>query len=62
MEQEIEKAKKKYKALLKEFKHIDSISNKNYDRTYYKLNGMESILEILGIDITQLQKEVYDNP
>jgi hypothetical protein len=60
MEGEIEKAKNKYKVLLKEFKHID-FSNKSYERTYYKLNGMESILEILGIDILQLQKEVYDN-
>jgi hypothetical protein len=60
MEKEIEKAKNKYKVLLKEYKHID-VSNKNFERTHYKLHGMESILEILGIDIQKLQKEVYDN-
>ena len=57
----LEKAKNKYKLLLKEFKHIDSVSNKNYERTYYKLYSMETILETLGVDINQLQKEVYEN-
>ena len=56
-----EKAKNKYKVLLKEFKHMDSVMNKNYERTYYKLYGMERILETLGVDINELQKEVYDN-
>ena len=57
----LEKAKNKYKLLLKEFKHLDSVSNKKYERTYHKLYGMETILETLGVDINQLQKEVYEN-
>jgi hypothetical protein len=59
MLEEIEKAKNKYKVLLKEYKHMSS-TNKSYERTYYKLFGMERILEILDVDINQLQKEVYD--
>ena len=57
----LERAKIKYKLLLKQFKNMSNVSDKNYERTYYKLSGMESILESFHVDITQIQKEVYDN-
>jgi hypothetical protein len=55
----IEAAKSKYRFLLKTFIHLDP-SSKEHDRTYYKLSGMESIFEALGININEISEEVYD--
>jgi hypothetical protein len=57
MENKIEIAKFKYKNLLKTFRKLNTMS-KEYDRTYYKLCGMESILEALGVNLSEIQNEV----
>lgn len=60
MEVDIKKAIFKYSNMLKFFRTIKNIEDKNYDRTYYKLIGMESILESLGVDINEIQNESYE--
>jgi DNA replication initiation complex subunit (GINS family) len=60
IESKLEQAKYRYKLLLKQSKHIKNVSDKNFERTYHKLCGMESILECLGVDINKIQNEVYD--
>jgi hypothetical protein len=57
MESKIEMAKFKYKNLLKTFRKLN-ITSKEYDRINYKLCGMESILETLGVNLNEIQNEV----
>ena len=59
MDKKLETAKYQYKHLLRRLHSIESVS-KEYDRVYYKLCGMEAILECLGVDIIELQREVFN--
>jgi hypothetical protein len=54
-------ALKRYERELKIFNSLTH-SSKDYDRTYYKLCGMESILNILGLEkeVADLQNKVHD--
>lgn len=53
-----QKAVNLYKLSLKTFYNLNT-NNKEYDRLYYKISGMESILESIGINIAEIQNEVY---
>jgi hypothetical protein len=53
----MEKAIAKYRLTLKEFFSSNSTS-KEYDKLYYKLVGMESILEAVGINADKIRDEV----
>jgi|688.fasta_scaffold425537_3 hypothetical protein len=53
----MEKAIAKYRLTLKEF-FLSNSTSKEYDKLYYKLVGMESILEAVGINADKIRNEV----
>ena len=53
----MEKAIAKYKLTLKQF-YLSNSTGKEYDKLYYKLVGMESILEAVGINADKIRNEV----
>lgn len=53
----MEKAIAKYKLTLKQF-YLSNSTGKEYDKLYYKLVGMESILEAVGINVDKISSEV----
>jgi hypothetical protein len=53
----MEKAIAKYELTLKEF-FLSSSASKEYDKLYYKLVGMESILEAVGINADKIRDKV----
>lgn len=53
----MEKAIAKYKLTLKQF-YLSNSTGKEYDKLYYKLIGMESILEAVGINADKIRNEV----
>ena len=56
----MEKAIAKYRLTLKEF-FLCSSTSKAYDKLYYKLVGMESILEAVGINADKIRNEVANS-
>lgn len=55
----MEKAIIKYKLTLKAFYRIDT-TNKDYERLYHKLNGMESILEAMDVNTNFIRRDVLN--
>jgi hypothetical protein len=53
----MEKAIAKYELTLKQF-FLSSSTSKEYDKLYYKLVGMESILEAVGINADKIKDKV----
>ena len=56
----MEKAIAKYRLTLKQF-FLSSSTSKEYDKLYYKLVGMESILEAVGINADKIRNEVANS-
>jgi len=56
----MEKAIVRYRLTLKEY-FLCSSTSKAYDKLYYKLVGMESILEAVGINADKIRNEVANS-